>query len=433
MKLKKLTSVVASILMFTQMQFAKAETKVQSNNNINIESQTKNNDSFNIDIESFNNSLDAKAYVVIDSSTGETIMSKNEDKIMYPASLTKIMTSLLLLESGKINDMFLVSKEADAVGEASIYATEGEYLSGKDLLYAMMLQSANDACYVVAEGVAGTVENFYKMMNDKAQELGATSSHFSSPNGLHEEDHVTTAKDLALITKEALKYDLFREVMIAKEYTLTRTAEQGMKKITNKNRMLFPEKSEYNKYSIGGKTAYTTPAGNCLMEVAKKDDMEIIVISMKSSKIYPDTNKIINFAFDNFKSTNIVSKGEFTYEYEGTFMNLYTKEGAGIISSIDSVIDTSNITKEIKVTNLPVHVKKDSKVGVVETYVNGELYKTIDVYSKQDYEFVKKASVRFLRNIIYFAATLLIFKTIINFYKMRKIKRQGYLRNCHFY
>lgn len=435
MKFKKVTSVIASMLLLTQLQIVKAETNGEVNDSLNIEStvNNENTSNFNIDINSFNNSLDAISYVVIDSSTGEKIIGKNEDKVMYPASLTKIMTSLILLESGKINDSFLVSKEADAIGEASIYATEGEYLSGKDLLYAMMLQSANDACYVVAEGVGGTVENFYNMMNEKAKEIGATSSHFTSPNGLHEDDHVTTAMDLALITKEALKYDLFREVMGTKEYTLTRTAEKGMKQITNKNRMLFSNKPEYNEYSIGGKTAYTTPAGNCLMEVAKKDDMEIIVIAMKSGKIYPDTSKIINFTFDNFKSTPIAEKGEFTQEYKGVYMNLYTKEGMGIISLKDDVVDTSNIKKEFKMLNLPVQVAKDSKVGVIKAFVDGKLYKSIDVFSSQDYTFTVGASVRFLRNIILFALSLIGLKIVINIYKMRKMKRKGYLKNSKFY
>lgn len=435
MKCRKITSIIASLLLLAQFTAVKAETETGNNNSINIESTTENEikDNVNIDINNFNNSIDAQAYVVIDSTTGEKIMGKNEDKVMYPASLTKIMTSLLLLESGKLNDKFPVSKEADAIGEASIYATEGEELSGKDLLYAMMLQSANDACYVVAEGISGTAENFYKLMTERAKELGATSSNFTSANGLHEEDHVTTAMDLALITKEALKYDEFREAMAAKTYTLTRTAEKGMREVTNKNRMIFDKKPEYNQYAIGGKTAYTTPAGNCLMEVAKKDGMEIIVIAMKSGTIYPDTNKIINYAFDNFKSTPIVEKGEFVHEYNGTFMNLYTKEGVGVVAPISEGVKVENISTEIKISELPAEVKKDSKVGVIQSYINGKLYKEVDIFASQDYTFVTGVSFRFIRNIIIFALTLILIKISINVFKMRKAKTKGYLKNSRFY
>lgn len=434
MKFKKITSVIASLILSTQLLFVSAETnnEVDTNsNNIESNENIKANDSININ--EFNNSINTEAYVVIDSTTGEKIMGKNEDKVMYPASLTKIVTSLLLLESNKLDDMFTVTKEAASIGEASIYVQEGEQISGKDLLYAMMLQSANDSCYVVAEGVSGTAENFYTLMTQRAKELGATSSNFTSANGLHEPTHVTTAMDLALITKEALKYDAFREVMGAKTHTLTRTTDKGLREITNKNRMLFSYKPEYNEYAIGGKTAYTTPAGNCLMEIAKKDDMEIIVVTLKSTTIYPDTNKIINFAFDNFTSTPIVEKGEFVQEHNGIFMNLYTKKGVGYIAPITQASTNTKVSSEILIYDNLTEVKKDNKVGIIKTYLNGKEYETVDVYSKEDYAFITGVSFRFIRNILLFVLCLILIKICINVYKMRKTKTKGYLKNSKFY
>lgn len=435
MKFKKISSIIASVLLTVQMSLVFATPATEANNDAAVMTtiNSENNDNVNIDIEKFNQSIDAEAYVVIDSTTGEKIMGKNENEIMYPASLTKIMTSLMLLESGRMNEMFPVSKEADAIGEASIYATEGEELSGKDLLYAMMLQSANDACFVVAEGISGEPENFYNLMTKRAHELGATSSNFVSANGLHNEEHVTTAMDLALITREALKYEEFREVMGAKTHTLTRTAEEGMKEITNKNRMLFSQKPEYNEYAIGGKTAYTTPAGNCLMEVVKKDGMEIIIITLKSDHVYPDTNKIIDFAFGNYKSTPIVESGDFAHEYKGTFMNLYTTEGIGRVQPISQSTTNSEITTSVKINDLQAVVKKGDKVGVIESYIDGKLYKTVDVFASQDYTFATGVSFRFIRNIILFAIALIIIKIAINFYAMRKAKTRGYLKNTKFY
>lgn len=434
MKCKKITAVIASLILSTQLLFTNAETNNEvDNNSVNIELNENIELSNSINIDEFNKSINAEAYVVIDSTTGEKIMGKNEDKVMYPASLTKIVTSLLLVESGKLDDMFTVSKEAASIGEASIYVQEGEQISGKDLLYAMMLQSANDSCYVVAEGVSGTAENFYALMTQRAKELGATSSNFTSANGLHEPDHVTTAMDLAIITKEALKYDAFREVMGAKSYTLTRTTDKGLREITNKNRMLFSHKPEYNEYAIGGKTAYTTPAGNCLMEIAKKDDMEIIVVTLKSNTIYPDTNKIINFAFDNFTSIPIVKKGEFVQEYNGAFMNLYTNESVGYIAPITEESKNAKVSSEIVMYDNLTEVKKDDKVGVIKTYLNGKEYETIDIYSQEDYSFVTGVSFRFFRNIIVFALCLIIIKICINVYKMRKAKTKGYLKHSKFY
>lgn len=433
MKFRKISAVIASCLIALQTMFVFAETEAVNNEDVHMETTISNTEESQINIDEFNNSLNAEAYVVIDSTTGEKIMGKNEDKVMYPASLTKIVTSLMLLESGKINQMFTVSKEADAIGEASIYATEGEELSGEDLLYAMMLQSANDSCYVVAEGVSGTAEDFYKLMTKRAHELGATSSNFTSANGLHDPEHVTTAMDLAIITKEVLKYDMFREVMGTKSYTLTRTSDVGMTNITNKNRMLFSEKPEYNEYAIGGKTAYTTPAGNCLMEVARKDDMEIIVITLKSNTIYPDTNKIINFAFENFKSTPIIEQGDFVQEYNNTLMDLYTKEGVSYIAHINESASIRNVETEVVFDELPTEVLAGDKVGVVNSYINGEKYKSVDVYSKADYTFATGISFRFVRNILIFAGILILIKICLNVYKMRKAKTKGYLRNSKFY
>lgn len=439
MRLKKVTAAIASLFLSAQLVFAQNVTTSVTETTNSVEKAKTVEESANkattnsVNIDNFNNNINAEAYVVIDSTTGEKIMGKNENKVMYPASLTKIVTSLLLLESGKLDDMFLVSKEASQIGEASIYVQEGEKLSGKDLLYAMMLQSANDSCFVVAEGVSGNAENFYSLMTQRAKEIGATSSNFTSANGLHEPDHVTTAMDLALITKEALKYDEFREVMGQKKHTLTRDNDKGMKSITNKNRMLFPEKPEYNQYAIGGKTAYTTPAGNCLMEVAKKDDMEIIVITMKSKTIYPDTNKIINFAFDNFVSKPIVEDGEFVQEYKGKFLNLYTEEGVGYIAPKEGTSTNTKTASELIMNQKLTEIKAGDKVGIIKTYINDKEYRTIDVFAKEDYTFITGVSFRFIKNIIAFILSLVAIKIGINIYKMRKAKTRGYLKNSRFY
>ncbi|MGU8834090.1 D-alanyl-D-alanine carboxypeptidase family protein [Clostridium perfringens] len=460
MSSKKIKKLVTMILLASQLSFAFAETSninttsETSGQTIEQEQQTTENidSETNSKLQEFNNTLSAEAYVVIDSKTGEKIMGKNEDEVMYPASLTKIVTSLLLLESGKLDEKFIVSKEADEIGEASIYATEGEELSGKDLLYAMMLQSANDACYVVAEGVSGTAEEFYKLMTKRAKELGAKVSNFSSANGLHEEDHVTSAMDLALITKEALKFPEFREAIKSKTYSLTRTSESGMKEITNKNRMLFENKPEYNSTSIGGKTAYTRQAGNCLMEVAEKDGMEIIVITLKSNSIYPDTNKIINYAFDNFEAIPISDAGKLSYEYNNTPITLYSNEGISYISPKNTA--TSNTTtenndaeKNITDASLEKNIKKEivfnepsgkvissnEKVGQLNTYVNGKLYRSVDLFSAEDYDFNTDISFKFFINLGIFSAILIIIRLILNLIKYRKLKTKGYLKNSKFF
>ena len=196
------------------------------------------------EMQEFNNSVTVGAYVAIDAKTGEILMGKNENKTMYPASLTKVLTSLLLIENKSMDDTLVVSKEATEIGEASVYVREGEVFTAKDLLYAMMLKSANDACYVVGEGVSGigNIESFYALMNQRARQAGAMNSNFSSSNGLHQDTHYTTAYDLGLITKEAIKYPEFREAMGTQSYVLNREGDDVLKTIYHTNRMIFENK-----------------------------------------------------------------------------------------------------------------------------------------------------------------------------------------------
>lgn len=432
MRKKLLTKIILPMLLFMQPCNILAN-NVYATSSVQIDNTNVDNSQSNsVDIDKFNKSINAETYVVIDSKTGNILMGKDETKKMYPASLTKIMTSLLLLESGKINDMFTVSADAAKIGESSIYVQQGEQISGKDLLYAMMLQSANDACYVTGEGISGDITSFYNLMTQRAHEIGSTDSNFKSSNGLHDPEHITTALDLALITKEALKYEEFRECIKTKSYSLTRESDSTMKNITNKNRMLFDYKPEYNEYSIGGKTAYTTPAGNCLMEVAKKDDMEIIVITMKSPTIYTDTSKIINFALENYSSYSLLDKDKISTEYKDTIINLYTKESIGIVK--DKTDSRPNVTTEVVLNDKYYkEITKDQKVGVVNIYLEGELYKTLDVFSKEDYVFDNGLTMKFILNLVLFSSMLILIKIIINLIKIRKQKTKDYLKNSKFY
>lgn len=435
---KKLKVICATALLVSQLIIGCTQPKIsaatETSSNTNF---TDNQSEINIDkkVEELNNSLDLAAYVVIDSKTGEKIIGNNEDAVLYPASLTKIITSLLLLESGKLNDSFTVSKEASSIGEASIYVQEGEVLSGKDLLHAMMLASANDACYVVAENISGTAENFYKLMNSRAKELGAKASNFSSANGLHEDDHVSSAMDIALITREALKYPEFRDAINQKTYELTRTSEKSKRKIQNLNKMLFENnKGYYNEYCIGGKTAYTRQAGNCLMEVVNKDGMEFIVVALKagSGSIYTNTNKIINFVYDNFKSTPILDTLPHIYDYNRNQVSLYAKEGVSDVGLIGE--ESPNISTELEYINGNKNViKKDEKVGTLKIYKDNTFLKNVDLFSAQEYEFKIGLSIKFLINIGIFIIILIFIKILLNLFKLRKLKRKGYLKNSKLY
>lgn len=416
----------------------KKEAKINDNDENNEDDNDSDTKKSSIsDIETLNKSLATDTYVVIDARTGEKIIGKNETEKMYPASLTKILTSLLLIENKKMDDILTVSKNASEVGESSINVQENEKISAKDILYATMLHSANDAAYVAGESVSGDAESFAKLMNERAKQAGAESSNFVTPNGLHDKNHYTTAMDLALITKDAIAYEEFREVIKTKEYKMSRTEEDVPMKVSNLNRMLFPvfngSKSYYNAFSEGGKTGYTKQAGNCLMEVVKKDDSEFIVITLKSSEIYPDTNAIINYVLDNYISTPLINKESISYTLNNTALNLHAKEGITYITN-KKTDEEINVKTEIKIDdNIVYPIVKDSKVGTINVYVNDTLYKTTDVLASEDYNVVKITGSSFLKNLIICSLILALAKLIMNLYKKRKKKRENYLKNSDLY
>lgn len=383
------------------------------------ETNSVENTEVNEKLDELNESILAESYVVIDSKTGQKIIGKNETEVMYPASLTKIMTSLLLIESEKLDEMFTVSSAAEDIDEASIYVKEGEEISGKDLLYSMMLQSANDACYVVAEGVSSSVDEFYALMTKRAKEIGASVSNFMSANGLHEENHISSAMDLAMITKEALKHEEFRTVIKELQYDLSRTSEDTMKTITNKNRMLFDYKNEYNQYSIGGKTAFTTPAGNCLMEVAKKDDMEIIVIALKSDSVYEDCCNLINYTFENFENISVIDKSTIPYNYKNIDMEIIPNK------SLEYITNNGNIPKiETKIELIDINnnlIEKDKKVGTIYAYLDGELYDSVDLLATEEYE-IPVTVTKNLNMVVYVGIILCVFLIIYIVKSKKNIK-----------
>lgn len=389
------------------------------------------------EMKEFNNSVTLGAYVVIDSKTGEVIMGKNENNMMYPASLTKVLTSLLLIENKSMDDILTVTKEAASIGEASIYVREGETFTAKDLLYAMMLKSANDACYVVGEGVSGigNIQGFYDLMNQRARQAGALNSNFSSSNGLHEDTHFTTAYDLAMITKDAIKYPEFREAMGTQSYVLNREGDDVLKTIYHTNRMIFENREEYNPYSLGGKTGFTTEAQNCLIEVARKDDMEIIVVALKAAPgyVYKDTNKIINHVLENYTSTSLLKDEEMTEEINGEYLTYKAVDSVGIVNKKDENVVVSSNVEYILDDNLTGVIEKGSVIGVANIYLDNALYKSVDLVATKTIEIPKGTTFSLLRNLLIIMVLIIIIKTIQILIGYRKRKTENYLKNSRIY
>ena len=256
-------------------------------------------------------SIVAESGIVMEVSTGTILYSKNMHAQYYPASITKIMTALLAMENCELDEQVTVPHEAVYMEDkgSHIALDEGEVLSVEDCLYGMMLASANDAAYALAIHIGGTIEGFAQMMNERARELGCEDSNFVNPHGLPDERHVSSAYDMALITREALKHEIFRTVSKTVYYEIQPTDKQpDLIPMSNHHKMICSGKYHYDGV-FAGKTGYTVVAKNTLVTCAARNDMELICVTMKTEgrQVYVDTASLFDFCFDNFKKVDISS------------------------------------------------------------------------------------------------------------------------------
>lgn len=266
--------------------------------------------------------------ILMEESTGTILYEKNSDEAHYPASITKIMTTLLALENGNLSDMVTFSDDAINNTEGSGIARDyGEQMTLEQCLYGVMLESANECAYAVAEHVGGTVENFVDMMNAKAKELGCTNTHFANPHGLQDENHYTTAHDMALIAQAAYQNETFRIIIGTKMYTIPPTNKHAEETVLrNHHDMLCTYHNANRKYlypyCVGGKTGYTATANSTLVTYAEKDGMTLICVVMntQSPNQFIDTVNLFDYAFDNFQVLN-VAENNTNYSAETTVDN----------------------------------------------------------------------------------------------------------------
>ena len=240
---------------------------------------------------------------LIDVLSGQALLMKNPDKPLAPASTTKIMTGLLAIEHGNLNDIVTVSSTMlnnKLVYGTQIYLVPGDRMPLKDLLYALLLNSANDAAVAIAEHVGSDLPNFVEMMNQRAREIGANQTHFLNPSGLTETGHVTTARDLALIARVAYQNPTFAEYVRTKTQTISRSKPDIPTLMVNENKLLWRDTTV-----DGIKTGYTAAAQNCLVASVTKDGRQFIGVILKSPgrEIYTDMQAMFEFGFTQFKET----------------------------------------------------------------------------------------------------------------------------------
>lgn len=334
--------------------------------------------------------INAKAGIIVETNTGKIIYEKNATTQNYPASVTKILTAILVLENCNLEDVAIVSKTAISnIPEGYVVAplVLDEQIRIEDLLYALMLKSANDAAYVLAEHVGGSVDEFSNLMNRKAKEIGCENSHFVNPNGIHNENHYTTAYDMYLISNYAMKNETFKKIVSTNKYILSATNKYKNRDrvMENTNKFVNPNSSYYNSYVKGIKTGTTIQAGNCLITNVSKDGLNFINVMLgaqTSNGKFDETNKMIKYELDNYTLTNLHQKGETFKTIEIKKATKDTKNLDIIISDEITVMKNKNISTEEIIPEINLNdeyvapISQGQELGTLKYNVEGVEYST---------------------------------------------------------
>lgn len=400
--------------------------------------------------------MSSEAILIMESSTGKIIYEKNGYEQKYPASTTKILTAILAIEHCNLDEMataseFAISSIPSGYSTANIQI--GESLSVRDLLYALMLQSANESAVVLAEHISGSQEAFADLMNQKAEEIGCKNTHFVNPNGVHDEDHYSTAYDLALIAKYAMQNETFREIVKTTSFTLPATSAypSNTRTYTNTNNLIIYDNRNrpdnyYYEYATGIKTGYTSAAKNCLVSSAEKNGIEYICVVLGASITYGnsgsisaryvDTINLFNYAFDNysFRKLKFANTNIQTIEIENATkdtknLDLLIANDVDIFVSIDNQ-DNSNIEPEIVLKEgLQAPIAKGDIVGTISYEVEGLRY-TTDLIAGSDVEEFKQSYI--LLYVLVAIVILIIIILFIRYYNKKKKfinRRNKYISN----
>lgn len=252
--------------------------------------------------------VSAKGAVLIEAESGEVVFQRNADARLPMASTTKIMTALVAIENADISKTVSVSPAAVGVEGSSVYLHANERMTLEDLLYAMLLESANDAATAIAIEVGGSVEKFAEMMNERAQDMGLSNTHFENPHGLDGETHYTTAYELALITREALSNQKFKEICSTYKKTIPLNETEGVRLLINHNKLL----KSYDG-AIGVKTGFTKKSGRCLVSAAERDGLTFIAVTLGAPDDWRDHGAMLDYGFSLYEARRLCDIGSFSY------------------------------------------------------------------------------------------------------------------------
>lgn len=354
-----------------------------------------------------------KNAILVDANYDEVLYEVGGHDKVYPASITKVMTALLTLEtieSGKLTAHTQITASATAAtipkGSSTANIKAGEVLTVEQLLYCLLLPSANEAAQILAETVGGDIDTFVGMMNDKAKELGCENTHFANPHGFHDPDHYTTPYDITLFMKAAMEYDLFQKIVTSPNYTIPATNLSEQRTVRNTNALT--SNWTYTGYlytpGTGGKTGSTDEAGKCLVETAKKGDTYLISVVMgepetitladgseKVAQFY-DTIQLLNWGFENFQRTVISEDSEVVAKVNVTLSTqsdqVMVRPSGSIARTLPKDVNVDEMEKVINLFNDTVEapVEQGQVLGTMVLKYQGEEYGTLDLIADSSVE-----------------------------------------------
>lgn len=325
--------------------------------------------------------VSAESAIVIEAQTGRVVYSKNETEERPMASTTKIMTTLLSLESGDLDEQFVVDSEAIKVEGSSMGLCDGDIVTKRILCYGMLLPSGNDAANATAVKLAGNLSSFSDMMNERAKEIGMKNTNFVTPSGLHDDNHYSTAYDMAILTREALKNPDFSAICSESEITTEYGNPPYRRTLYNTNKLL----SMYDGCN-GVKTGFTDEAGRCLVSVCERNGVTLIAVTLCASDDWNDHKKMFDYGFSKVKCYKTdkatCEKKISVVGGEKDFVSL-SSENDGKISLFNG--EYKNIKKVVKTPAfLYAPVFEGEKIGEIDYYIGDELILTEDLYADEN-------------------------------------------------
>ena len=394
-------------------------------------------------------SIIGESAILMDFETLEILYEKNIHSKLYPASTTKIMTGILAIELGNLKDIVTIDQEIVDLTDGSHIALEpGEQLSLEQLLNALLIESANDSALAIAKHISGDLNSFNQLMNDKARELGALNTNFVNPNGLHDDVHVTTAYDLALIARYAMENEIFRDIVKNHTYTIPITNKKTEPRYLNSANKLLYSNQKINvdgktvpiKYdgANGVKTGYTSVSQSCLVASVERDGHKFISVVLKSNgtNLFSDTHKLFNYGFENFDNVRIGFSNKFidNFKINNGIMPFVSGVTLKDSFSIVNKKDRNNVEEKIILNDeLEAPIDKGQILGKLQYTLGDKVIGETDIVSTMDVGLDPMTHLpNRLRSKWYiFVFLFLIFLRICSVNRKRKLRRKRYERTLY--